>query len=668
MVLVVALSSCGADPVVESDPTDAPPGADAPLADTPASEGDDPRERPPGGHPDLVASLRADLAAVRHPSDGGGRVWLEGSATTRHASVSETGRWRFAYEAGPDGIAVGGWLFFQVPPFWGWSAPQTFDPSGPGFTRVEGQADGVTLAVGAVDEGLLGIEIGGRALRAGERILIDYGAGAVGARADRFAERDSRFWFAVDGDGDGVRQFLTDSPAIDVRAVRATQLVLTLPSTARPGDSVSLVAALLDPVGNAGAPWVGELRFVDPPAGLGLPDRVAIDAADQGSVRVALTAAETGIVRLRAEAHGGRPDATGVPPEIDVLRAESNPLRIAGDRARVLWADLHGHSSYSDGTGLPEDYYRYARDVAGLDVAALTDHDHWGIPFLDARPDLWADIVAQARRFHAPERFVTLLGYEWTNWLHGHRHVLYFDAEGELISCLDPATDTPDELWEALRGQRAMTFAHHSAGAPVPTNWAYPPDPELEPLTEVSSVHGSSEALDSPGLIGRPLEGNFVRDVLDAGHRLGFVGSGDSHDGHPGLAHIASPFGGVAAIFSESLTRDGILEALRARRVYATSGPRIGLDVRFEGAPMGSVLAAPADGRAELTVEVTAVDTLERIDLVRSGAVERSVDTNERRDVGLRVGLEGLRSGEYLYVRVVQRDGAVAWSSPFFLE
>ena len=32
----------------------------------------------------------------------------------------------------------------------------------------------------------------------------------------------------------------------------------------------------------------------------------------------------------------------------------------------------------SDGTGTPEDYFAYARDVAALDVIALTDHDHWG--------------------------------------------------------------------------------------------------------------------------------------------------------------------------------------------------------------------------------------------------------------------------------------------------
>ena len=33
---------------------------------------------------------------------------------------------------------------------------------------------------------------------------------------------------------------------------------------------------------------------------------------------------------------------------------------------RLYWADLHGHTRHSDGTGTPYDYFRYARDVARL--------------------------------------------------------------------------------------------------------------------------------------------------------------------------------------------------------------------------------------------------------------------------------------------------------------
>jgi hypothetical protein len=63
---------------------------------------------------------------------------------------------------------------------------------------------------------------------------------------------------------------------------------------------------------------------------------------------------------------------------------------------------------------------------------------------------MWQEIQRETRRFHEPGRFVTLLGYEWTSWIHGHRHVLYFEDEGPLLSSLDEATDDPAELWSAL--------------------------------------------------------------------------------------------------------------------------------------------------------------------------------------------------------------------------
>jgi hypothetical protein len=335
---------------------------------------------------------------------------------------------------------------------------------------------------------------------------------------------------------------------------------------------------------------------------------------------------------------------------------------------KTLWGDLHGHSGLSDGTGTPEDYYRYARDIAALDVAALTDHDHWGMRPLAETPGLWQEIREQTAAFHEPGRFVTLLGYEWTSWLHGHRHVLYFGDRGDVLSSVDPDYESPLQLWDALRGQPALTIAHHTAGGPIATNWEIPPDPELEPVTEVASVHGSSEAPDSPRVIYQPVEGHFARDALDRGYRLGFVGSGDSHDGHPGLSHLASPSGGLVAILAAERTREGVLAALRARRTYATNGPRIVLHATLDGAPMGSAPAADSDGRRLLEVLTVAPEALDRIDLIRSGAVVRTFPGTGSREMRLSEPVDGLGPGEYLYVRVVQTDGGAAWSSPFFID
>jgi hypothetical protein len=607
--------------------------------------------RSPNAQPELLAALREDLVAKRHPSDGGGRAWLEPKA--EGAVAGGPGTWTLVYEAGPHGIAVGGMLLLQVSPFWGWSTPQVEAEGAPGYTVVTSDAEGLTLEAETLGPQLLGIRVGTRALAPGERVRVTYGAGPSGARADTYAERESRFWVSVDGDGDGIRGLLPDSPVVEVGPGPPARMALTVPSVARPGETVRLNLAVLDAAGNAWTTVEGEVALTATGSGAEVPPIARLASGDSGRVSLDLPAVGEGTVRIQARGPGG-------------LEGAANPLVVSATLPRVYWGDLHGHSGLSDGTGTPEDYFRYARDIAALDVSVLTDHDHWGMQPLSVTPGLWKRIGDQVKAFHEPGRFVTLLGYEWTSWIQGHRHVLYFEDEGQVLSSVDPAFESPLQLWDALRGRPAMTIAHHTAGGPIATNWEIPPDPGLEPVTEVSSVHGSSEAPDSPRVIYHPVAGNFARDALDRGYRLGFVGSGDSHDGHPGLSHLASPNGGLAAILAEELTREAVLEALRARRVYATNGPRILLHATLDGAPMGaSVVPSP---ECALEVLVVAPAALERLDLVRSGEVVRAVPAEGHREMRLAETVRDLASGEYLYVRAVQEDGGAAWSSPFFVD
>jgi len=652
LVTSLAVLACG-EPAQETPAAAVPAGASAPGAEPP------PPGSPPHAKWDIVRMLRADAEAKRSPSDGGGRAWLvRGEDDPQHVPASTPRRFEFVFEVGPLGIATHGGIYLQVSPFWGWSTPQVEAADAPGYTEISAGVEDIELDAKTVGPQLLEIEVVGRPLVAGERVHLVYGAGKPGATTDRFAEQDSRFWFAVDGDGDGVRALIQESPGIDVVAGPPAQLRVTLPSVARPGEKVPVTLALLDVAGNMGADAKGEFVFPDPPAALELPKRVALAPSDRGRKTIEAVARAPGVVRLRVEGPQG-------------LGAESNPLEISHEGPRVLWGDLHGHSNFSDGTGTPEDYFVYARDVAGLDVAALTDHDHWGMQALDSHPELWDEIERQTKRFHAPGRFVTLLGFEWTSWIQGHRHVLRFDDQGKVLSSFDPAYETPQQLWAALAGQPALTFAHHSAGGPVPTNWLVPPDPVLEPITEIVSVHGSSEAADSPQPIYDPVPGNFVRDgALGRGYRFGFIGSGDSHDGHPGLAQLSSPIGGLAAILSEQRTREGVLAALRARRVYATSGPRILLRFALGRHPMGTSvkLAAGASLSDSIFVSAIAPAPLARVDLIRSGRVVDSIELAGEREVALERRVSELRPGEYVYVRVVQRDSAAAWSSPIYVE
>jgi len=586
--------------------------------------------------------LRDDLDAVRHASDGGGRAWLvEG----QKVQAGQSGTWLFGFETGPEGIADGGMVFFQAPPFWGWSTPQINQPGSPGFVEVTTEAS-VKLAVATVDQQLLSIGVSEGSLVAGDQILVAYTG-----RADRYAERQESFWFAVDGDGDGVRKNL-DPVHVDVDAGPPARLMVTLPSVAAPGEDFRLVIAALDRQGNAHPDFSGDL-VVTGPATLGLPRKLVISPDDRGCGSLILRSEAEGVVTVTVEGPDG-------------ARGASNRMVVRDGAPRILWGDLQIHTGISDGTGTPEDAYIYARDVAGLDFAVVTDHDHWGMRFLDADPARWERIKSAAEGAYEPGGFVTAAGYEWTNWIHGHRHVVFFDDSAELFSALDDRYDTPPELWAALKGRDAITIAHHSAGGPVAVNWEFPPDPVLEPITEIASVHGQSESPTAPGVIYQPVAGNFVIDQVKRGYRLGFIGSTDGHDGHPGLAHLSAPSGGLAGILAEEKTRESILEAIRARRVYATNGLRIILRFDLGGHAMGEVIEVP---KSPLTAKVRVIGTgpVERVELVRSGETVASALSGEA-VVYKEWTLEDLVSGEHVYVRAIQGDGGVAWSSPIFVE
>ena len=603
---------------------------------------------------ETVDAIRASLAVEHGPADGGGRAWLEREGQAPHAVSSTPDRFTLVYEAGPQGVATGGRVYLQVSPFWQWSTPQVLDPDARGYTEVRASDPEIRLEPETLDQQLLGIRVAGRPLVAGDRITIVYGAGLAGAMPDRYAERDSPFWFAVDGDGDGTRKLLEDPPTIDVKPGQAAMLWLHVPTVVRPGEKFRVALAIVDGWGNAGVEVTGEARFEDVPEGIELPAVVRFEPEHAGKRTVEGVAREPGVFRLKARI-------------VNEL-ATSNPLVVSAEGPRVFWGDLHGHSNYSDGTGVPEEYFVYARDVSGLDVAALTDHDHWGMLPLYQRPELWQEIERRTREFHQPGRFVTLLGYEWTNWIHGHRHVLYFDDSGPVLPWSDPRYETPAQLWAALAGRRALTFAHHSAGGPIAVNWDFAPDPRFEPVTEVVSIHGSSESADTPNPIHAGVPGHYVREALDRGYRLGFIGSGDRHDGHPGAYQIEPPMGGLAAIVADELTREGVLAALQARRVYATNGPRMLL--RFAVGPhrMGEIVALGKNEKLSdrLFVQVVAETPLAGVELVRSGKLVDGVALDGELEVALDRELKDLAPGEYVYVRAVQQDGGAAWSSPIY--
>jgi len=85
----------------------------------------------------------------------------------------------------------------------------------------------------------------------------------------------------------------------------------------------------------------------------------------------------------------------------------------------------------------------------------------------------------------------------------------------------------------------------------------------------------------------------------DASAHIGVMAASDNHMGAPGAddpkALDGSRYGwgeagGITVTLQEDTSRDGIWDALSARRTYATTGPRFWLDWTLDGEPMGSEL------------------------------------------------------------------------------
>jgi len=351
----------------------------------------------------------------------------------------------------------------------------------------------------------------------------------------------------------------------------------------------------------------------------------------------------------------------------DVRVNEDGPAQPADDRTdpaaaderMTLFGDVHQHSAHSDGIGTADEPYLRARHLYGDDFVALTDHES----FLGKRigPGEWRYLTRVAERHDEAERFATLIAFEWTGKMYpgpGHKVVYLPDAEGAVIS--------RDDLSEGA----ALVSAAAEAGAfavPHHVGWTGADEgahhEKHQPVWEICSCHGCYEHFAHELGQRGDLRDQMVDAVLRRGHRFGFIASSDGHGllYHHGMARKRDPFRtGLAAVQAVDRTRDSILDAMRNRRCYATSGVKILLDMRADGRPMGSAFAEIS----EVTIEGVATGTgpLESLELVGPDGV-----VAVGRVEGAGAQLSARAAAPWLYLRVRQKDGEMAWSSPVFM-
>ncbi len=318
-----------------------------------------------------------------------------------------------------------------------------------------------------------------------------------------------------------------------------------------------------------------------------------LPASDQAiSIVSGLKFEEPGVYRLSIATADGR--ITG---RVNPILIEAQPER------RIYWGDTHGHSGFAEGIGTPDRFMRWAKEDARLDYVTHSEHDIW----LDDHE--WQTLRDNVSRYSEEGRFIAFLGYEWTirNFQGGHHNVLFRTPERRKRV---PAQFNPtlSKLYQGLRAENdtadVLVIPHAHQAGDYRQN-----DPELEPLIEILSQHGTFEW--------------FGQRYLDHGHQVGFTAASDNHLSQPGYSAprggSLAQRGGLGAVLADELSTDTLFEAMKSRQTYATTGERMILDVTLNDTAMGS-RAAMADTR-KITGRVIGTAPIDQIIVMKNDEV-----------------------------------------------
>jgi len=603
------------------------------------------------------------------------------------ATAGQPGVWRVSITLEQDTLRPGAHLTLQVPSYWrlDLGRPVRIHPTVLHLARPEDATPGyacearLELPAGveadyaisyASYDHVIDVAIVAGEMRPGQEMVFWLGSeeGSL-LRAQSHAQK-AVFHTFVDLAGDGEYRPLSPFPVVDVIGGYPRMLRLTLPSAVPPGEQFAAhvmaadLKALNPASGYAGPVEIRDERGEEPVAG-------PVEFADESR---AITTA-----RVTAPAEPGVLCLTALDTDRGMM-CRSNPCRIGG--SPVYFGDLHGQNLCGQGTGDMDEYFAWAREVERLDFCAWAGYDY--------RTPLDGDkfrrrVVDVANRHHDDGQFVTLQAFEWSG--HGGHRNVYTPADdialhGAPLRRVSPDTviepgetvpsgARPEYLWRALEGIEAITIPHHPKFLGR-ADWAYRDD-AMQPVVEICSQWGISEE-------GGP---HSVQAALLMGHRFGFVGGTDTHKGQPGHGpHDLNEGLGLAGVHAAELTRRGIFDALRARRCYATDGPRILLDyeLTIEGRELRMGEEGDlGEGPRRLSIHVAACERIATIEVLRNCRVVYALAPGERFGDWEWTDADDLNAhliGEtpfddppfaLYYVRVTQEDGLRAWGSPIWL-
>jgi hypothetical protein len=327
----------------------------------------------------------------------------------------------------------------------------------------------------------------------------------------------------------------------------------------------------------------------------------------------------------------------------------------AGKTYHCYFGNTHSHTSYSDGgKSTPAEHFREAK-AAGYDFYAVTDHALSKYPNFTARS--YEDTKRQADRF-TDSTFVGISGFEFSEndgpGGKGHLTALntarYLDATG-------PKVNIPVFYdWLATQQTTTVATSFNHPGVGGYDGYAYLTDAHRDEITMFEMIN--SGKLHYDGYLA----------ALGKGWRVAPIAG---QDGHGTWRITRSDY--RTGVLSSSRTREGIMQAMRARRVYCTWDRNLRLSFSANGSIMGSVIPKPAS--LYLRVDVydpdfaDAKDRITRIDIIgENGAL---VESKHFASHTAAWGISVSPKHKYYFVQVYcadKTDGPTAYSAPVWLD
>ncbi len=575
-----------------------------------------------------------------------------------------------------------------------WSLPQVFDPTAPGYVKAK-RSDGgfVDVSIKRVPAvyfrhgstfHAIQITIGETPLENEGKIEIIYGykgGGSVGVKTPPLAKSyffpvfismrhvqgsklfleeksvpfDDLFAFNQNVSYDLVKEKASFCPEVFVKEGEASKIKLI--ATAK-DKAIKFSVSILDSFGNI-------CKGIDTKAIVNEKYNISVSKG-YGKAEVSIVA--SGIERFRCEC--GELGLYGI----------SNPVSNA---YKVAFGEIHSHSSISDGLGTDKDNYTSAIN-AGLDFGALSDHD----TLLEKDDSLWQKTVENAERYNDENDFVTLLGYEALTYIEGetagHMNLYYPGSTGKMI----PRPNLC-EIPNLCKTHGAIAIPHHTMyggqffgqmGLRLDLMEPSEFSSDIMPVVEIYSTHGCSETVGCDKSVLGVNPESSVMTALEKGFKWGFIGGSDNHESLLGSNFRVDKMPrtinnehmqfrhGLTAVYIKKLNRKNLFNAIKNRSVYATTGERILLYFEINGIPMGQEISVnSAKEPRNIKIVASGTGVIDTMDIIKNGkTLTRRTPRSPDIEVFF-VDEDALEGSTYYYVKVVQVDGEMAWSSPVWI-